>query len=70
MKNEAKGLVFAVKKGTDATPLWKATLQIACVTVVPETREVESYRLLSLEQFLNVFNTIKLQYSVMKQDSR
>ena len=50
-----KQLVFAVKKGTDSTFLWKATVKIACVKVDAETRDVESYKTLNLKEFLQVF---------------
>jgi len=37
-------MVFAVKKGTDSTLLWKATVRVACVKVDATTRDIESYR--------------------------
>lgn len=63
-----KVLVFAVKKGTDSTVLWKGTVRIACVKVDRESRKVESYRLLNLSEFLKVFNTLHCQF-IAAQDS-
>ncbi|XP_058827827.1 RING finger protein 141-like [Topomyia yanbarensis] len=54
-----KQLVFAVKKGTDSSVLWKGTVRIACVKVDPSTKKVECYKLLNLKQFLQVFRTFQ-----------
>ncbi|XP_068220727.1 RING finger protein 141-like isoform X2 [Palaemon carinicauda] len=51
-------LVFAVKKGTDSTIFWKATVRIACVKLNTVTNKVLSYRLLNIRQFLQVFRRI------------
>lgn len=51
-------LVFAVKKGTDSTIFWKATVRIACVKLNTTTNKVLSYRLLNIRQFLQVFRRI------------
>ncbi|KAK7084995.1 hypothetical protein SK128_004632 [Halocaridina rubra] len=51
-------LVFAVKKGTDSTIFWKATVRIACVKLNTNTNKVLSYRLLNIRQFLQVFRRI------------
>ncbi|KAF2901725.1 hypothetical protein ILUMI_04453 [Ignelater luminosus] len=63
-------LVFAVKKGTDSTVFWKATVQVACVKINSETKKVETYRLLNLNEFLRVFKTLKCQYSAVQQSKR
>lgn len=55
---EGKQLVFAVKRGTDNTILWKATTRIACVKVDPITKKIDSYKLINLKQFLQVFHTM------------
>ncbi|XP_037030561.1 RING finger protein 141-like [Bradysia coprophila] len=65
LDSSGKQLVFAVKKGTDATMLWKATVQIACVKVDPESRQIESYKFLNLKQFLRVFKTFQSHLQVM-----
>lgn len=65
LDSSGKQLVFAVKKGTDATMLWKATVQIACVKVDPESKQIESYKFLSLKQFLRVFKTFQSHLQVM-----
>ncbi|CAD7089793.1 unnamed protein product [Hermetia illucens] len=54
-----KQLVFLVKKGTDTSVLWKATVKIACVKVDPVSRQIDSYKFLNLKQFLCVFKTFK-----------
>lgn len=55
---EGKQLVFAVKRGTDSTILWKATTRIACVKVDPVTRKIDTYKLINLKQFIQVFHTM------------
>lgn len=60
-----KQLVFAVKKGTDSSVLWKGTVRIACVKVDPSTRKVESFKLLNLKQFLQVFRTFQTNLHAM-----
>lgn len=54
-----KQLVFFVKKGTDTSVLWKATVKIACVKVNPVTRQIDNYKFLNLKQFLSVFRTFQ-----------
>ena len=60
-----KQLVFAVKKGSDSTVLWKGTIRIACVKVEPQTKKVECYKLLNLKQFLQVFRTFQNNLQAM-----
>jgi len=64
-----KRLVFAVKKGTDTTALWKATVRVACVKVDAESKSVDSLRLLNLKQFLAVHRSIQSQTLVLNQDA-
>ncbi|XP_053950245.1 RING finger protein 141-like [Anastrepha ludens] len=54
-----KQLVFLVKRGTDTSLLWKATVKIACIKVDPATRKIDSYKFLNLKQFLCVFRTFQ-----------
>lgn len=54
-----KQLVFLVKRGTDTSLLWKATVKIACIKVDPQTRQIHSYKFLNLKQFLCVFKTFQ-----------
>jgi len=54
MDSNGKQLVFAVKKGTDSTLLWKGTVRIACVKLDPVTKKVDTYRFLNLSEFLRV----------------
>lgn len=63
-------IIFAVKKGTDKTVLWKGTVRIACVKLDPETKKVHSYRLLSLVEFLRVLKTLQCQLSAVEQSQR
>ncbi|EFA02265.1 RING finger protein 141 [Tribolium castaneum] len=67
LDSEGKQLVFAVKKGTDSTVFWKATVQIACVKIDSNTQKVSTYRLLNLYEFLKVFKTLKCQSSAEEQ---
>ncbi|XP_055638054.1 RING finger protein 141-like [Toxorhynchites rutilus septentrionalis] len=60
-----KQLVFAVKKGTDRSVLWKGTVRIACVKVDPTSKQVECYKLLNLRQFLQVFRTFQTDLHAM-----
>ncbi|XP_053696427.1 RING finger protein 141-like [Sabethes cyaneus] len=60
-----KQLVFAVKKGTDSSVLWKGTVRIACVKVDPSNKKVEAYKLLNLKQFLQVFRTFQTNLHAM-----
>uniref|UniRef100_A0A2M4AQG7 RING finger protein 141 n=1 Tax=Anopheles triannulatus TaxID=58253 RepID=A0A2M4AQG7_9DIPT len=62
---DGKQLVFAVKKGTDNSILWKRTVRIACVKIHPETRKIDCYKLLTLQQFLQVFRTIQTNLHAM-----
>uniref|UniRef100_A0A1B0CDL5 RING finger protein 141 n=1 Tax=Lutzomyia longipalpis TaxID=7200 RepID=A0A1B0CDL5_LUTLO len=57
--SQGNQLVFAVKRGTDSSVLWKATVQIACVKVEVQSRQIESYKLLNLKEFLTVFRTFQ-----------
>lgn len=57
--------IFAVKKGSDASFLWKATVRIACVKCDPTTNRIDSYKMLNVKQFLTVFNTFQAHLQVM-----
>lgn len=70
LDSDGKQLIFAVKKGTDSTVFWKATVQIACVKIDPQTQHVFTYRLLSLNEFLKVFKTLKCHTSAQQQCQR
>lgn len=60
-----KQLVFAVKRGTDSSVLWKGTVRIACVKIDPSTKKIECYKLLNLKQFLQVFRTFQTNLHAM-----
>ena len=66
LDSNGKSLVFAVKKGTDRSALWKGTVRIACCKVDSETKEVESYRLLTLKQFLAIFKSLQTQTAALQ----
>lgn len=61
LDSNGKQLVFAVKKGSDSSFLWKATVRIACVKIDSTTKNIDSYRCLTLKQYLRVFNSLKTQ---------
>uniref|UniRef100_U5EX62 RING finger protein 141 n=1 Tax=Corethrella appendiculata TaxID=1370023 RepID=U5EX62_9DIPT len=56
---QGKQLVFVVKKGTDSSLLWKGTVRIACVKIDPQTKKIDSYKLLTLKKFLQVFQVFQ-----------
>ncbi|KAJ8942365.1 hypothetical protein NQ318_000345 [Aromia moschata] len=62
---EGNQLIFAVKKDTDSTIFWKATVQIACVKLNANTHKVDTFKLLNLSEFLKVFKTFKCQLSAI-----
>jgi len=68
LDTNGKQLVFAVKKGTDSTALWKGTVRVACVKVDAESKDVDSYRLLTLKQFLAVFKSLQTQTAAIKTE--
>ncbi len=61
LDENGKQLVFAIKKGSDDTLLWKATVRVACVKVDTETKKVESCKTLSLKEFVLVYARLKHQ---------
>ncbi|KRT82390.1 zinc finger protein [Oryctes borbonicus] len=70
LDTSGKQLLFAVKKGTDSTVFWKASVQIACIKIDPQTSTLNTYRLLNLREFLQVFKTLKCQYSAVQQSEK
>ena len=69
LDSNGKLLVFAVKKGTDTTPLWKGTVRVACCKVDANTKEVDSYRVLTLKQFLAIFKSLQTQTAALREDA-
>ncbi|KAL0272799.1 UNVERIFIED_CONTAM: hypothetical protein PYX00_005637 [Menopon gallinae] len=67
---DGKQLLFAVKKGTDSTVLWKGTVKIACVKLDAQAKQIETYRLLNLNQFLKVFRTLQCQLNAALQSAQ
>ena len=66
LDTNGKQLVFAVKKGTDSSFLWKATVRIACVKIDVLSKNIDSYRCLTLKQYLRVYNSLKSQSAAIK----
>lgn len=67
LDSNGKRLVFAVKKGTDTTAVWKGTVRVACLKVDSESKSVDSLRLLNLKQFLAVHRSIQAQTSALSR---
>ena len=68
LDTNGKLLVFAVKKGTDTTALWKGTVRVACCKVDASSKEVDSYRLLTLKQFLAIFKSLQTQTAALQAE--
>ena len=69
LDSNGKLLVFAVKKGTDTTPLWKGTVRVACCKVDANTKDVDTYRVLTLKQFLAIFKSLQTQTAALREDA-
>lgn len=70
LDSNGKQLIFAVKKGTDSTILWKGTVRIGCVKIDPTTSSVETYRLINLAEFLQVFKTLHGHVKCMEANNK
>ncbi|KAL1509292.1 hypothetical protein ABEB36_004054 [Hypothenemus hampei] len=66
---DSKGyqLIFVVKKDSDTTIFWKATVKILCIKIDSQNQKDSTFRILSLSQFLKAFNTIKCQIAAVEQ---
>lgn len=67
--DEGYKLAFQIMNGTDKTFLWKLTVRIECVKAkLLENNHVDkkNFRLLRLNQFINIYNHIKQQSEVLK----
>ncbi|RUS76608.1 hypothetical protein EGW08_015617, partial [Elysia chlorotica] len=60
-----KQLRFMVRRGTDTTFFWKATIRIACIKVNTTANTVESSRLLTLRQFVVIYREITEQVAAL-----
>lgn len=56
-------LVFRIRKDTDNTMWWKGTVRIKCHKVNGHTGAIESTRVLSLKQYVYLYNEITRQTS-------
>lgn len=65
LDSNGKVTIFAVKKGSDQSFLWKATVRIACVKCDPESNRIENYKMINLREFLKVFNTFQTHLEAM-----
>lgn len=63
--NSQKQLVFTIKKGTETSFLWKATVRIACIKFNPTTKRIESCTILNLRQFIQLFKTFQSHLETM-----
>lgn len=52
-------MVFLLKKGSDSTFLWKATVRIACIKFNPDSKMIDSCTILTLRQFIQMFRTFQ-----------
>ena len=69
LDSNGKQLVFAVKKGSDTTAIWKGTVRVACCKVDATSKAVDSYRLLTLKQFLAIFKALQTQTAALQGDT-
>ncbi|BFZ05010.1 hypothetical protein BsWGS_08049 [Bradybaena similaris] len=60
-----KQLRFVIKKGSDASFLWKGTIRIRCLKINTNTNVIESSRLLTLRQFVVIYKEILEQVSTL-----
>lgn len=58
-----KHLIFRIRKDTDTTVFWKGTVRIKCHKVNSKTGAIESTRILSLKQYVYLYNEIMRQTS-------
>ncbi|XP_076471412.1 RING finger protein 141-like [Babylonia areolata] len=63
--NRGKQLQFVVKKGTDDTFLWKATVRIRCYKINTRTKSVDSCRSLTLRQYALMHREISEQVATL-----
>ncbi|XP_039294493.1 RING finger protein 141 [Nilaparvata lugens] len=62
MDSDGMQLIFAIQKGTDSSALfWKSRVRIVCIKIDLETKEIDSYRVMSLNEFLKVFKSLNNQ---------
>ncbi|KAK7098399.1 RING finger protein 141-like [Littorina saxatilis] len=61
--SRGKQLQFVVKKGTDDSFLWKATVRIRCYKINTRTKTVDSCRALTLRQYCQMHREISDQVS-------
>src|SRR5690348_5348008 len=63
--DNASSMTFCIVSGTDKTFLWKLTVRVDCLRT-SVNGNVESRRVLKLNDFINIYNNIKGQYESMK----
>ncbi|RZF48985.1 hypothetical protein LSTR_LSTR012468 [Laodelphax striatellus] len=62
MDSDGMQLIFAIQRGTDSSALfWKSRVRIVCIKVDLDKKEVDSYRIMSLNEFLKVFKSLNNQ---------
>lgn len=66
LDEDGSQLAFEVARGSDVTFLWRLTVRIRCSRYKNDLSNIINSRLLNLNQFLNVYNTIKQQSETLK----
>jgi len=56
--DQGKHLVFAVRKGSTETYIWKATVQICCLKFNTITKKPETFKIMNLPKFLRVYSSL------------
>lgn len=62
-------LLFVVRRDTDQTLLWKATVRIGCVRVDSLTNRVRAHKTLNLAQFVRVHRTFQAHVRALESSS-
>lgn len=66
IQDDGSTLSFQIVKGTDTTFLWKLTTRIECSKYRHDSTDIISYRILRLNEFLNIYKHIKLQFNELE----
>ncbi|XP_041366238.1 RING finger protein 141-like [Gigantopelta aegis] len=59
--HRGKQLQFHIKKGTDTSVFWKATVRVRCLKINTQNNKVESSRALNLHQYIVMYREIAEQ---------
>ncbi|XP_023210678.1 RING finger protein 141-like [Centruroides sculpturatus] len=61
-----KKFVFAPIKDTESSFFWKAAIRIGCLRINSSTNRIESYRILTLPQFVHTYQALMYQHFASK----